>query len=384
MKTSNHPDQPSVANTGQAPLYERIEENLLRRIEKGAWQVGQEIPSVREICEEFGVSSITANRALRNLCGNGIIERQRGRGNFLKALPAAAAPPAVRPSKAQKIALITRQWGPLNLFFEGYYSLMAEHLVVRAHELDCDVRMAFLPSEGASGVSSIPKWLGVGIEGIIFFGVSGCCLDAAALVMRHKIPAVFVDSYLEGWPCVVTDHTSAALSICAKLHKTGHRRIAYLGNVGPGNNQTNETDRVVTLAPIARHLGLDLADRTCTRFTGAPAEKELLRRWLTEDKITAIVVSTNASFMIADELLRGEKTLRARMPSFVAFDVWPLNAHADTPRLHGTLTDRTAMGRLAFDWLNELVIKGCLPGEQGGKRVAPVIWQDGETLKPLD
>lgn len=163
---------------------------------------------------------------------------------------------------------------------------MAEHLVVRGHELDCDVRMAFLPSEGAGGVASLPRWLGVGIEGIIFFGVSGCCLDAAALVMRHKIPAV--------------------------------------------------------------------------------------------------VVSTNAAFMIAHDLLRGEKTLRARMPSFVAFDVWPLNARPDTPKLHGTITDCSTMGQMAFDWLNDLVIKGCRPGEQGGKRVAPVIWQDGETLKPLN
>jgi LacI family transcriptional regulator len=61
----------------------RIRDEIIRRIEVGDLGVGDQIPSLRNICEEFGVSSITARRALLDLLTDGIVERRGGLGAFV-------------------------------------------------------------------------------------------------------------------------------------------------------------------------------------------------------------------------------------------------------------------------------------------------------------
>ena len=65
------------------PQYVRIRDEITRRIEAGELQPGDRIPSLREMCEEFGVSSITARRALLDLLNEGIVERRGGLGAFV-------------------------------------------------------------------------------------------------------------------------------------------------------------------------------------------------------------------------------------------------------------------------------------------------------------
>ena len=47
---------------------------------------GQKIPPERALCGEFGVSRITARHALRLLQEQGLVERFRGRGTFVRAV----------------------------------------------------------------------------------------------------------------------------------------------------------------------------------------------------------------------------------------------------------------------------------------------------------
>ena len=46
---------------------------------------GQKLPPERVLCEQFGVSRITARHALRLLEEQGLVERFRGRGTFIRA-----------------------------------------------------------------------------------------------------------------------------------------------------------------------------------------------------------------------------------------------------------------------------------------------------------
>ena len=65
------------------PHYVRIRDEISRRIEVGELRTGDQIPSLREMCTEFGVSSITARRALLDLLNEGIVERRGGLGAFV-------------------------------------------------------------------------------------------------------------------------------------------------------------------------------------------------------------------------------------------------------------------------------------------------------------
>jgi DNA-binding LacI/PurR family transcriptional regulator len=68
------------------PQYVRIRDEITRRIEVGEFKQGDRIPSLREMCDEFGVSSITARRALLDLLNEGIVERRGGLGAFVTGM----------------------------------------------------------------------------------------------------------------------------------------------------------------------------------------------------------------------------------------------------------------------------------------------------------
>ena len=70
------------------PLYARVKEHILRNIRSGAWQAGRRVPSENELVESFGISRMTANRALRELTAEGYLNRVPGVGTFVKEAPA--------------------------------------------------------------------------------------------------------------------------------------------------------------------------------------------------------------------------------------------------------------------------------------------------------
>lgn len=60
-----------------------------RRIESGQWRVGQQIPTVEELSEEFGVARATIRQALGILEGEGLVSRYRAKGTFVNEAPQA-------------------------------------------------------------------------------------------------------------------------------------------------------------------------------------------------------------------------------------------------------------------------------------------------------
>lgn len=66
------------------PLYHRLYVVLRERIQNGTYRVGQTLPAEAELMESFGVSRITAKRALDELANEGLVERVRGRGTTVR------------------------------------------------------------------------------------------------------------------------------------------------------------------------------------------------------------------------------------------------------------------------------------------------------------
>ncbi|PTB24573.1 GntR family transcriptional regulator [Paraburkholderia caribensis] len=65
-------------------LHESVREELRRRITAGAYSVDLPIPSTAMLSEEFGVSSITVKRALRDLQAAGALVAVPGKGTYVK------------------------------------------------------------------------------------------------------------------------------------------------------------------------------------------------------------------------------------------------------------------------------------------------------------
>ena len=66
------------------PLYAQVKDHILDNINSGAWAAGARVPSENELVESFGISRMTANRALRELSADGYVNRVPGVGTFVK------------------------------------------------------------------------------------------------------------------------------------------------------------------------------------------------------------------------------------------------------------------------------------------------------------
>jgi len=78
------------------PLYIQVKRHILSHIESGAWGTSTRVPSESEIVKSFGISRMTANRALRELADEGVLVRVAGVGSFVAAPQARAHPLEIR------------------------------------------------------------------------------------------------------------------------------------------------------------------------------------------------------------------------------------------------------------------------------------------------
>lgn len=88
-----------MSQTTWLPRYREIEQALRSRV--AALRPGDRVPSDTELCEEFGVSRMTARSAVAQLAAEGLIIRDPGRGSFV------AEPPAHR--RADTLMTFTRE-----------------------------------------------------------------------------------------------------------------------------------------------------------------------------------------------------------------------------------------------------------------------------------
>jgi len=68
---------------GFAPLYARLRQAIHDRVTSGEWRPGDQIPTIRELGEAYGVSRITVVQALDELSRDGLLVRWQGKGVFV-------------------------------------------------------------------------------------------------------------------------------------------------------------------------------------------------------------------------------------------------------------------------------------------------------------
>jgi len=65
------------------PYHYQLRELLRDEIAAGRWQVGERLPSERELCETFNLSRTTVREAIEALVNEGLLRREKGRGTFV-------------------------------------------------------------------------------------------------------------------------------------------------------------------------------------------------------------------------------------------------------------------------------------------------------------
>lgn len=66
------------------PLYQQLNSYLRQLIGSGECPIGSKFLTERQLCERFGVSRATSNKALSNLVSEGLLEFRKGVGTFVR------------------------------------------------------------------------------------------------------------------------------------------------------------------------------------------------------------------------------------------------------------------------------------------------------------
>ncbi len=72
-----------ISNQSELPIYAQIKEQIKEQILNGQIQEGTELPSIRKLAKELGVSVITTTRAYNDLEEEGFITSMQGKGSMV-------------------------------------------------------------------------------------------------------------------------------------------------------------------------------------------------------------------------------------------------------------------------------------------------------------
>ncbi len=75
-----------MATAQASPAYTRVKDHIRARIGSGEWRPGDAVPSESQLMQQFAISRMTANRALRELAAEGLVSRVRGSGTRVAEL----------------------------------------------------------------------------------------------------------------------------------------------------------------------------------------------------------------------------------------------------------------------------------------------------------
>ena len=150
------------------PLYYQFKQWLSSRIFSGELAPGTRLPDELELCERLGVSRGVVRHALTELCYEGLVHRQRGRGTFVSApktaeglisgLGGLADDAALRGQKVQSRVLVLRE-APVTDSVGKRLNLTPGELVVeleRVRRLDGEphvLTMTYLPAAMVPGLA---------------------------------------------------------------------------------------------------------------------------------------------------------------------------------------------------------------------------------------
>jgi GntR family transcriptional regulator len=140
------------------PIYKKIQQTILKRVESGHLKPGDAVDSERELARIHGVSLMTARHALAGLEREGLVERRRGTGTFV-------APPKIH---FNKLMSYTEQMGSRSLPVSS--KILSFKVVTNEHEIAA--RLA-LP-----GHSSLIKLERLRLSAAEPFAIETCYLSA--------------------------------------------------------------------------------------------------------------------------------------------------------------------------------------------------------------
>lgn len=254
-----------IERLAAGPLYLQLKSILQRQIDTGELQPGDMLPSLRELCRQYEVSSITVRRALQELVNEGRLQSQQGIGTFVTTRNR-------RPRLALVIlGFIEREWRRNSGIFGDLIAGAAT--VAWEREALFSVTRVDPERDVAGFLASIVAERF--FDGLLVRVLSDAHPADLQPVREAGLPYVVIKRYTPGVPtnCVVVDDVRAACEATSHLLAHGCRRIAFVCPQG-------------TIVGRDRHEGYRRAPSTAF-----PTSPSWCRPWPTGSKSAAMRLS---------------------------------------------------------------------------------------------
>jgi GntR family transcriptional regulator, arabinose operon transcriptional repressor len=310
--------------------YAQLMSHIRERILDGSLPAGARLPTELEIAAEHQISRGTVRQAMSALVNEGLLERVRGRGTFVRPLLPIASP-ALRPAE-RRIGLVLAHSSGSQLDLDILIGV--EHA---AKSRGYQVSFAYAEESLEELDRDINRLRADNIAGMIIFPVSDASYDESIWrLAADRVPFVLVDRYFPDLDSdyVVADNLGGGYRATEHLLILGHRRVGFVYSSKGTLLTTSVRDRWQGYRRALLEYGQLYDEQLVFQWPHrsntdpAGASDHLLLR---EGGPTAIFAVSDA---VALELLQAAQRVGLRVPedlALVGFDDLSFAAHLSPP-----------------------------------------------------
>lgn len=207
------------------PLYRQLKKIIKTQIETNQKKPGDSIPSEKELCELYGISQITARKAIFELVNEGMLFRVPGKGTFIvEPKPGAKSP---LKTKTENIGfIISQEHHPV--FSNSFYSLVFNGAEEESRSQGYNLFYQTVDENSMSDLMSFKLIKEKKVDGLLLVGEMNH--DFILKLREKEIPLVLVDHWIQGidLDAIVTDNVNSAFEAVNYLIDLGHRTIGFV------------------------------------------------------------------------------------------------------------------------------------------------------------
>ena len=340
--------------------YAQLMSYFRERILDGSLPAGARLPTELELAAEHQISRGTVRQAMSALVNEGLLERVRGRGTFVRPLLPIASP--VQRAAERRIGLVLAHSSGSQLDLDILIGV--EHA---AKSRGYQVSFAYAEESLEELDRDITRLRADKIAGMIIFPVSDATYDESIWQLAaDRVPFVLVDRYFPNLDsdCVVADNHGGGYRATEHLLILGHRRVSFVYSNKGTLLTTSVRDRWQGYRSALLEYGqiydeqlvFQWPNQSNADLAGAP-DLLLLR----EGGPTAIFAVSDS---VALELLQAAQRVGVRVPedlALVGFDDLSFAAHLSPP-LTTVAQPRLDVGlRAGHLLINRIEGQGTLP-----------------------
>ncbi|HEX2909521.1 MAG TPA: GntR family transcriptional regulator [Chloroflexia bacterium] len=204
-------------------LYLQLIAYFRERIEDGSLGPGQYLPSEIELAREHQISRNTVRQAMSVLVQEGLLERVRGRGTFVREV-----------TKLKTFSSASeKRIGVVLMYVADQLNMeLLKGIEQAAKSRGYQVSFAFSEEDASQQTRNIERLCQDRVAGLIIFPLSNEADNAAiARLQETKIPLILIDRYLSNrvTDYVVVDNFGGGYRATQHLLILGHTRIGFVG-----------------------------------------------------------------------------------------------------------------------------------------------------------